>query len=124
MLVLMLLGSGASVACAPDDPVDWAEGACADFAREVSGDLDPRSFPEPSTIGEMRGLLVDSGARAPSEWRDLDDDDLVAQCTYQLAADAPEEDLVECPDGVQPGERRVSYLVDERGQGVFLGSTC
>lgn len=123
--MLMLVGAVGPVACASDDPVAWADGACADFASEVSGDLDSRSFPEPSTVGEMREIFVDAGAPAPSEWTDLDDDDLVAECTYNLDAGASEEDPLDCPGGAQSGEmRQATYLVDEAGHGVLAGSTC
>ena len=120
VLALMLVGGGVSAACTPEDPVDWAETACAEFDREVSGDLDSRSLPEPSRIGDIRAMLVEAGASVPPEWKDLDDDDLVAECVYNMAAGAPEDDLVYCPGGT----RQASFLVDEAGHGVFSGSTC
>ena len=115
-----------SVSCTSEDEVDRAEGACADFASEVSGNPDSSSLSEPSTIGEMRELLVDAGAQAPSEWDELNDDDLVAQCTYNVADDGESpEDLVECPDRGQSGQTlQATYLVDETGHGVFIGSAC
>ena len=81
------------------------------------------------TVGAMRELLVRVGALSPSEWNDLSDDDLIAQCIYDLTATHDESlttDTVICPDGepTSPSmKKQATYLVDEAGQGVQVGTS-
>jgi hypothetical protein len=128
-VALVLVGCASLVGCTAEDPVDWAEGACDDFLEEVPGASSVGSLPEPTTVGEMKELLVDVGAPSPSEWNDLGDDDLIAQCVYGLDANEGGSLTTEtavCPDGEPSGptsERQATYLVDEAGQGVELGTS-
>lgn len=119
-IALALVGCLSALGCTSEDKVDWAEVSCADYLEEVPGAAGIESLPEPTTVGEMREVLVDTGATSPSEWRDLSDDDLLAQCVYAL--DGSEVCRDSEPSSL-PSDRRVTFLVDESGHGVELGTT-
>ena len=108
---------------------------CAAFQRtdpELSSDDLPAPA-EPIVVGEIRELLMDGGGRWPAEWADHDDDDRLAQCTYEVGdvdgsgVDASGGDASgRCPPTASSGprlERTAMYLVDADGHGVPLGTT-
>ncbi len=109
--------------------VEWARSVCAAFQRtdpELSSDDLPAPA-EPIVAGEIRELLVGGGGRWPAEWADLDDDDRLAQCTYEVGdVDASGGDASgRCPPTASSGprlERTAMYLVDADGHGVPLGT--
>ena len=117
LVALLLVGSASFAACATEDRADWAEGACDDFSAEVPGASGLGAPAEPTTVGEIKEVLSDTGGETPTEWDDLSDDDSIADCLYDLDA--------VCPDGEpssSSADRQVRFWVDESGRGVEYGT--
>jgi hypothetical protein len=107
---------------------EWGEQACAEFSPTHSGagEVIPR-LSSTTTIGEMRQMLAGGGVATPPEWENLQDDDPVASCTYEVESEGestPATTLCSNGESFSLGtSKQVTYLVDEGGGGIVTSTS-